>query len=88
MLEAWNFFEDLARGLNEVRRRLPQQGAVHDSAYEKLFGDEYAAWTPAEKRAVLDLMRAGVELWNSCLVSIKPSSTIVSCSVRGVCGDS
>ncbi|MFF1443378.1 hypothetical protein [Streptomyces sp. NPDC058295] len=59
VLEAWNFFEDLARGLGEVRR-LPQQSAVHNSAYEKLLGGEYAAWTPAEKRAVLELVRAGV----------------------------
>ncbi|MFD0141520.1 MULTISPECIES: hypothetical protein [unclassified Streptomyces] len=87
VLEAWNFFEDLARGLDEVRQ-LPQQDAVHDSAYEKLFGDEYAAWTPAEKRAVLELMRVGVELWNSCPVSVKPCSSIVSDSGRGASGDS
>ncbi|MGQ4380872.1 hypothetical protein ACN6K9_004699 [Streptomyces sp. SAS_267] len=81
VLEAWNFFEDLARGLSEVHR-LPEQSAVHNSAYEKLFGDEYAAWTPAEKRAVLELLRAGIELWNSCPVIVKPCSSIVFDSGR------
>ncbi|MGY3204683.1 hypothetical protein [Streptomyces sp. TE5632] len=70
VLDAWNFFEDLARGLGEVHR-LPQQGAVHNSAYEKLFGDECAAWTPDEQRAVLELLTAGVELWNSCPVLVR-----------------
>ncbi|MFF9851142.1 hypothetical protein [Streptomyces litmocidini] len=74
VLEAWNFFEDLARGLGEVHR-LPRQSAVHNSAYEKLFGGECAAWTPAERRAVLELITAGVELWNSCPVLVKPSSS-------------
>ncbi|MFJ3819936.1 hypothetical protein [Streptomyces nodosus] len=83
VLEAWNFFEDLARGLGEVHR-LPQQSAVHDSAYEKLFGDECAAWTPAEQRAVLELITAGVELWNSCPVSVNPCSRVVFDSGRGV----
>ncbi|MER6332536.1 hypothetical protein ABT298_25060 [Streptomyces sp. NPDC001034] len=64
VLEAWNFFEDLARGLGAVHR-LPRQGAVHDSAYEKLFAGECADWTPDERRAVLELVAAGVELWDS-----------------------
>ncbi|MEV5008486.1 hypothetical protein AB0K74_44675 [Streptomyces sp. NPDC056159] len=83
VLEAWNFFEDLARGLGEVHR-LPQQSAMHDSAYEKLFGGECAAWTPAEQHAVLELITAGVELWNSCPVIVKPCSRFVVDSGRGV----
>ncbi|MFJ6663469.1 hypothetical protein [Streptomyces sp. NPDC091383] len=63
-LEAWNFFEDLARGLGATRR-LPRQGAAHHSAYERLCADECADWTPDERRAALDLLAAGVELWAS-----------------------
>ncbi|MGA5423739.1 hypothetical protein [Streptomyces lavendulocolor] len=70
-LDAWNFFEDLARGLEQIHL-LPQQGAVHNSAYEKLFEGERAAWTPEEQRAVRGLIAAGVELWNSCSVITKP----------------
>ncbi|MFE2533118.1 hypothetical protein [Streptomyces sp. NPDC059371] len=81
VLEAWNFFEDLARGLGEVHR-LPPQSAVHNSAYEKLFGGECAAWTPEEQGAVLELITAGVELWNSCPVIVKPCSSIVHGSAR------
>lgn len=77
VLDTWNFFEDLARGLDAVHR-LPQQGAVHNSAYEKLFGGESAAWTPDEQRAVLELITAGVELWNSCPVIVNPCSVTVS----------
>ncbi|MFJ2501992.1 hypothetical protein [Streptomyces sp. NPDC087539] len=68
VLEAWNFFEDLARGLDAVHQ-LPQQGTVQNSAYEKLFEGDCATWTPDEQHAVLKLIRAGVELWNSCPVS-------------------
>ncbi|MEU3345049.1 hypothetical protein ABZ723_08600 [Streptomyces sp. NPDC006700] len=71
VLEAWNFFEDLDRGLGGAHR-LPRQGAVHNSAYEKLFGGECTAWTPDELRAVLELITAGMELWNSCPVIVKP----------------
>ncbi|MFJ7152667.1 hypothetical protein ACIQVT_31495 [Streptomyces sp. NPDC100445] len=74
VLEAWNFFEDLARGLGEVHR-LPEQSVVHDSAYEKLFGGDRPAWTPDEQRAVVELITAGVELWNSCPVLVKPCSS-------------
>jgi hypothetical protein len=75
VLEAWNFFEDLTRGLDAVDR-LPRQGALHNSAYEKLFGAacEGAAWTPDEQRAVLELIRAGVQLWNSCPALANPRS--------------
>lgn len=83
LLDAWNFFEDLARGLGEVHR-LPRQSAVHNSAYEKLFGGECSAWTPEEQHAVLELITAGVELWNSCPVLIKPRSSIALDSGRGV----
>ncbi|PZH05457.1 hypothetical protein C1I97_18755 [Streptomyces sp. NTH33] len=82
VLEAWNFFEDLARGLGGVHR-LPRQKAVHNSAYEKLFGGECAAWAPDEQRAVLELITAGVELWNSCPVVVKPCSSTVLNRGRG-----
>ncbi|MFG2409382.1 hypothetical protein ACGFR8_34585 [Streptomyces brevispora] len=72
VLDAWNFFEDLARGLDAVHR-LPQQAAAHNSAYEKLFGGESDAWTTGEQRAVLELITAGVELWNACPVLVKPA---------------
>ncbi|MGA5198711.1 hypothetical protein [Streptomyces exfoliatus] len=85
VLEAWNFFEDLARGLGEVHR-LPRQSAVHNSAYEKLFGGECAAWTPDEQRAVLELITTGAELWNSCPVIVKPCSSSVFDSGRGAPG--
>lgn len=64
VLEAWNFFEDLARGLGEGRR-LPRQGAVHNGAYEKLFAGECEDWAPDERCAVRELLTAGVELWES-----------------------
>ncbi|GAA1042508.1 hypothetical protein [Streptomyces murinus] len=64
VLEAWNFFEDLARGLGEGHRLL-RQGAVHDGAYEKLFAGECDEWTPDERCAVRELLTAGVELWES-----------------------
>ncbi|MGM9443640.1 hypothetical protein ACTAF0_25765 [Streptomyces murinus] len=64
VLEAWNFFEDLARGLGEGHR-LPRPCAVHDGAYEKLFAGECGDWTPDERRAVRELLTAGVELWES-----------------------
>ena len=59
VLEAWNFFEDLTRGLDAVHH-LPQQGTVQNSAYEKLFEGECATWTPDEQCAVLELVGAGV----------------------------
>ncbi|WP_202930458.1 hypothetical protein [Streptomyces sp. TR1341] len=64
VLEAWNLFEDLARGLGEGHR-LPRQDAVHGGAYEKLFAGECGDWTPDERRAVRELLTAGVELWES-----------------------
>ncbi|MEV7406138.1 hypothetical protein AB0N93_37965 [Streptomyces sp. NPDC091267] len=76
VLEAWNFFEDLARGV-DAAHQLPQQGTVQNSAYEKLFEGECASWTPDEQRAVLGLIRAGMELWNSCPVIDNPCSGIV-----------
>ncbi|WP_433891550.1 hypothetical protein [Streptomyces sp. CA-111067] len=76
VLDAWNFFDDLARGLHATDR-LPRQEAVHDSAYDKLFGGESAAWTAGEERAVLELVGAGVELWNSCPVRVNPRSASV-----------
>ncbi|MFJ4802346.1 hypothetical protein [Streptomyces murinus] len=64
VLETWNFFEDLARGLGEGRR-LPRQGAVHNGAYEKLFAGECEDWAPDERCAVRELLTTGVELWES-----------------------
>ncbi|MEV7520558.1 hypothetical protein [Streptomyces sp. NPDC091371] len=77
VLEAWNYFEDLARGIDEVHQ-LPQQGAVQNSAYEKLIDGACATWTPDEQRAVLELIRAGVELWNACPAIVNPRSGTVS----------
>lgn len=71
VLDAWNFFEDLARGVDDADR-LPRQGPVHNSAYEKIFGGETAIWTPDERRAVVELLTAGVELWDSCPVTANP----------------
>ncbi|MFI5754943.1 hypothetical protein [Streptomyces sp. NPDC051569] len=71
VLNAWNFFEDLARGL-DAAHRLPEQGAVHNSAYEKLFGNESATWDPGERHAVLELLTAGADLWHTCPVIGKP----------------
>lgn len=63
LLEAWNFFEDLARSV-VADRPLPSQGAVHDAAYEKLFGTGgAAAWTDEEAAAASGLLRAGLGLW-------------------------
>lgn len=75
VLDTWNFSEDLARGLGATDR-LPEQGAVHDSAYEKLFGGQCAAWTTDEHRAVVELIAAGVELWSSCPVAVNPRSVL------------
>ncbi|MFE2283415.1 hypothetical protein ACFXDJ_04485 [Streptomyces sp. NPDC059443] len=71
MLEAWNFFEDLARGLHAVHG-LPAQGAVHDSAYEKLFAGECGAWIRDERDRVVELLAVGVALWNGCPVLVRP----------------
>ena len=82
VLEAWNFFEDLARGLDAVHR-LPRQGAAHNSAYERLFGGECTSWTSGEQGAVLELITAGMELWNSCPVTVKPRSGVALDRGRG-----
>ncbi|MCK7622565.1 hypothetical protein MUU72_05490 [Streptomyces sp. RS10V-4] len=83
VLEAWNFFEDLARGLGGAATRLPRPGPAQDGAYEKLCGGECTAWTPAERRAVAELLTAGVALWNSCPVLVKPRSGGVLGGGRG-----
>lgn len=85
VLEAWNFFEDLARGLGGGGP-LPAQGAAHHAAYEKLFAGECAAWTPGERRAVRELITAGVDLWNSCPVIVRPRSGAVVRSARPPAG--
>ncbi|MEU3693045.1 hypothetical protein [Streptomyces narbonensis] len=67
LLEAWNFFEDLARSV-VADRPLPPRGAVHDGAYEKLFGTGGAeAWTDAEAAAASGLLRAGLDLWEDAV---------------------
>ncbi|MFJ3640394.1 hypothetical protein ACIPRD_11635 [Streptomyces sp. NPDC090108] len=71
VLDAWNFFEDLARGCR-TPHALPAQGEVHNHAYEKLFSGEHDAWTAEERAAVLELLSAGVELWESCPVVRNP----------------
>ncbi|MFF3429329.1 hypothetical protein [Streptomyces sp. NPDC002602] len=76
VLEAWNFFEDLARGLGAVDR-LPRQEAIHDGAYEKLFAGECSTWTSDEAGAVRGLLAAGVDLWNSCPVIVNPRTRAV-----------
>ncbi|MEU1285843.1 hypothetical protein [Kitasatospora sp. NPDC005856] len=73
LLDAWNFFEDLSHSV-ESGPRLPSQGPVHDSAYEKLFGGDALeptagedAWTEEETAAVRDLLRAGLDLWEQAV---------------------
>lgn len=73
LLDAWNFFEDLSRSL-KAGPRLPAQGPVHDSAYEKVFGGEAlepaageGARTGEETAAVRELLRAGLELWEQAV---------------------
>ncbi|MFF3005739.1 hypothetical protein ACFVTF_23345 [Kitasatospora sp. NPDC057940] len=72
LLDAWNFFEDLAHSLKArpLLPRLPPQGPIHDAAYEKIFGGEAldptageGAWTDEEAAAVRELLRAGLDLW-------------------------
>jgi hypothetical protein len=78
VLNAWNFFEDLARGLSPasgtaVADLLPAQGPVHDSAYHRIFeAPPDRRWTPAEQRAVIDLLTAGTALWNTCPIVRNP----------------
>ncbi|MFD3665028.1 hypothetical protein ACFWVF_31245 [Streptomyces sp. NPDC058659] len=64
LLEAWNFFEDLARSVPAGRSPLPAQGAVHDAAYERIFDEGGAeAWTDEEAAAARGLLSAGLDLW-------------------------
>jgi hypothetical protein len=72
VLEAWNFLEDLSHSL--AGKALPAQGAIHDSAYEKIFGGEAleliapeGAWTDEETAAVRELLRAGLHLWEEAV---------------------
>ncbi|MFI2781305.1 hypothetical protein [Streptomyces sp. ALB3] len=68
LLDAWNFFEDLAWSLTSGPSLAPQ-GPVHDSAYEKFFGGDVpgpaddGAWTDEEAAAVRDFLTTGLELW-------------------------
>jgi hypothetical protein len=76
VLDAWNFFEDLARGLGPTPAAadlLSRQGAVHDSAYRNIFeAPPGRRWTPAEQHAVIDLLTAGTVLWNTCPIVRNP----------------
>ncbi|WP_426366834.1 hypothetical protein [Streptomyces sp. E-08] len=65
LLDAWNLLEDLSRSL-KAGPPLPSQGPIHDSAYEKLFGEE-EAWTDEETAAVRELLRAGLDLWEQAV---------------------
>lgn len=69
LLNAWNFYEDLA-GSVRAEPPLPSQGSIHDSAYEKIFGGHALdpdagqdAWTDEETAAVRGFLRAGLDLW-------------------------
>ena len=63
LLEAWNFFEDLARS-GVAARSLPVQGGDHDAAYERIFDEGGAgAWTDEEAAAARGLLKAGLDLW-------------------------
>lgn len=63
LLEAWNFFEDLARSVDTVAA-LPVQGAVHAAAYERIFGaPDGEVWTDEEATAVWALLSSGLALW-------------------------
>ncbi|MFE4358301.1 hypothetical protein [Kitasatospora sp. NPDC056800] len=73
LLEAWNFFEDLAHSVT-AGPPLPSQGPVHDSAYEKVFGGDTLepaadeeALTDEETAAVRGLLRAGLDLWEDAV---------------------
>ncbi|MFF6780549.1 hypothetical protein [Streptomyces sp. NPDC012510] len=73
LLDAWNFFDDLAHGLG-AESALPPQGPVHDSAYEKVFGGEVlagdvgdGAWSEEERAAVGGFLRAGLRLWDQAV---------------------
>ncbi|MGW2873168.1 hypothetical protein [Kitasatospora sp. NPDC001225] len=73
LLEAWNFFEDLAHSVT-AGPPFPSQGPVHDSAYEKVFGGDTLepaadeeALTDEETAAVRGLLRAGLDLWEDAV---------------------
>ncbi|MFB6840157.1 hypothetical protein [Streptomyces sp. NPDC056361] len=62
-LDAWNFFEDVARSV-DTATALPVQGTVHDAAYDRIFGaPDGEVWTDEEATAVWALLRAGLALW-------------------------
>ncbi|MDV5143676.1 hypothetical protein R1T08_05110 [Streptomyces sp. SBC-4] len=64
LLEAWNFFEDLARSVRAGSPLLRVQGAVHDAAYERIFDEGGAeAWTDEEAAAARGFLTAGLALW-------------------------
>ncbi|MEX0173202.1 hypothetical protein [Streptomyces sp. LMG1-1-1.1] len=63
VLDTWNFFEDVARSV-DTATALPVRGAVHDAAYERIFGAaDGEVWTDEEAAAVWALLRAGLALW-------------------------
>ncbi|MFF6831899.1 hypothetical protein ACFY84_08510 [Streptomyces sp. NPDC012438] len=67
LLEAWNFFEDLAQGV-DTSLALPVQGAAHDAAYDRFFeAGDGALWTDGEAAAAHDLLRIGLALWEEAV---------------------
>ncbi|MBL3670114.1 hypothetical protein JL475_29870 [Streptomyces sp. M2CJ-2] len=79
LLDAWNFFEDLSRSL-KVGPPLPSQGAIHDSAYEKIFGGDAleptageGAWTGEETAVVREFLRVGLCIWEQAVRRAVPA---------------
>ncbi|WP_017237855.1 hypothetical protein [Streptomyces sp. SS] len=67
LLEAWNFFEDLARSV-DTTTVLPAQGAVHDAAYDRFFdAADGGVWSDEEAAAAWGLLRAGLDVWEEAV---------------------
>ncbi|MFG3040833.1 hypothetical protein ACGFYZ_28435 [Streptomyces sp. NPDC048330] len=82
LLEAWNFFEDLARSV-DTPTALPVQGPVHDLAYERFFEDG-AAWSDAESAAARGLLGAGLDLWDEAVRdALVPDADLPARSTHG-----
>jgi hypothetical protein len=73
LLEAWNFFDDLAHSLG-LSPALPSRGPLQDRAYQKLFGGEAlqpttgdGARTDQETSTVRQLLGEGLEFWEQAV---------------------